>query len=643
MQHQTADDYLNSLEDYTNVIKSRRPVLPVTVLVSEGERFDQAFLLKQLHYDPSIVPTIPRTDRSDEVMLLDTDAGGSYVPASLHYGEANGLRDKVRSLRMSWIFAVDIAPVSDCSIDGIIILERRALPLVDADKLCTIINTVRSQHPDTDVIRLFDTHSYDRYTLGTIDVAGEEFLGDIDREDISKELPAGKTSTKLSAECDGSYAVYISNKSRAKVSDCLRNVRMPVDTVFEYAASIGKLKVRSLNVNAFIRDGGYKMPCSGYKYCVQLSSYNRPMQLLSQIISIKDQLRYVKCASRVFIHIVVRGCDKITYDLISKRAALELKGYGHKVSALPNRSQIINFIEAPSGFDFYLKMDDDDFYDTLYLASTVEFHDKLPSYMCSTMCGGNVGVDVCMRSISQERSIMREDKTGACENTLVFAANVIDHLVRLSATTRIRTTSGKATDAVPMRTISNSLLSLNRYNYWRFMSILHGRDNSTFSVLNYEGNAHATGASNFGAFAATAGAGAAEYYIRVFDSLEWVRSTTDFIRENFNKFSGIDVAVVTDAPGDTTGMYIPMNTKWCSIETAAAQVIEDIEYDGAFIVSFKFARTGNKYVYEPVRGVMVPDAMYSKWKEDMAENKNKMEFQEWLMTTVIKSPVNDHP
>ena len=635
MQHQTAEEYLNSLEDYTSVTKASY-VLPVTVLVSEGERFDQAFLLTQLHYSPSIVPTIPRTDKSDAALLLDTDNGGSYIPAQLNYGEANGLRDKVRSLRMSWVFAIDIAPIISSEIDGIIILERRALPLLDASELCNIIKNVLKQYPDTDVLRLFNKHSYDRYTMSSLDTAKEEFLGDVSRDDISKELPAGKNETRLSAECDGSYAVYIANKSRAKVSDCLRNVRMPVDTVFEYAAATGKLNVRTLTINAFVRDGGYKLYWAGYKYCIQLSSYNRPMQLLSQLVSIKDQLRYVKYPSQVFVHIVVRGCDKITYELISKRAALELKGYGHKVTALPNRSQLINFIEAPPGFDFYLKMDDDDFYDALYLASTIDFHNKLPSYMCSAMQGGDVGVEVCMRSTSQDRTIMREDKTGACENTLVFAECMIDHLVRLSATTKVRTTSGKATDAVPMRTIANSRLGLNRYEYWRFMSVLHGRNNTTFSVLNYEGSNHATGVSNFGAFAATAGAGAAEYYVRVFDTLEYVRSTSEFVRENFNKFNGIDVAIVTDAPGDPTGMYIPMNTKCCSVETAAAQVITNIEYDGSFVSSFTFARTGNKYIYDNVRGVMVPDSLYSKWKED--ESPTKGEFQDWLSFSIIKSP-----
>ena len=638
MQHQTAEDYLSSLEDLLAVTGENTDNLPVVVLVSEGERFDQAFRFRQLKYEPVIVPTIPYTERSEDAILLDTDDGDSYIPAILNYGEANGLKAKVRSLRMSWVFALDISPVpvEEDTGGGIIICERRAVPLVDGDTLYDIIKKTLDKYPDTEVLRLFHTHSYDKYTADTADKAVREFLGDITREDISSELPAGKNVTRLSPECDGSYAVFVRTDARHKVSDLLRNTRMPVDTAFEYAAAKGKLKVRTLNVNAFIRDGGLKEPCPGYKYCVQLSSYGRPMQLLSQIVSIKDQLRYVADTSRVMLHIVVRGCDKLTYEVICKRADLEFRGYKYKVVAMPNRAQLINFVEAPRGFDFYLKMDDDDFYDPLYLATTMGFHDKLPHNMCSTMSGGDRGVAVCMRADTQDRSVVRMDRTGACENTLVFSACMIDHLLRIASNTKVKISSGKASDAVPMRTISNSKLGLNRYEYWRFASVLRGRNTDTFSILNYEGSAHATGMSNFGAFASTAGDGAAEYYIRVFDPmLMFLRNDTDFVRESFNKFNGIDVAIVTDLPNAPVGMYVPMSTKWCTMEIAAAQIITDIDYDdtGAFVSSFKFGRTNHKYIYEPVRGLMVLESMHDRWKEE----EPPYDFYTWINTVVNKA------
>jgi hypothetical protein len=168
------------------------------------------------------------------------------------------------------------------------------------------------------------------------------------------------------------------------------------------------------------------------------------------------------------------------------------------------------------------------------------------------------------------------------------------------------------------------------------MSILSGRNNSVFYVLNYEGSAHATGKSNFGAFAATAGPGAAEYYVRVFDALESITGGDMLatVRESFSKYKGIDVAIVTDAPGAETGMYIPMNTKWCYAEVSAAQAIKDLTYDNNFVTGFTFCRTGNRYVYEQSRGLMVPEDAYKKWEK--LGKENVPEFSDWLLSGIIK-------
>lgn len=632
----TAKEYLNTVTDLVTVTEeARQPRLPVTVFVSRGECFDQAFMYRQLQYEPIVIPTIPCTERADKSILLDVDDGGNYIPEALDHGEANGHREKVRSLRMSWIFALDVMPECLSTLNGVVMCERRAVPMMDARLLYDTIKRVMGEHPDTDVIRLFFNHTCNTYKFGEFDYDKEK-ITKLPETELSKELPAGEHHTRLSQYCDGTYAMFITSDARQKVANLFRDTRMPVDTAIEYAAAKGKLKVRTLTINAFVRDGRPKKTHRGHTYCVQLSSYNRPMQLLSQIISLKEQLRYVYDPSRVFIHIALRGCDKMTHEVIRDRAAMELGRYNYRVSSFPNRSQILNFVEAPKGYDFYLKMDDDDFYDPMYLSSTIEYHDKLPNDICSVMTGDDRGVAVCMKTSEQDRSIVRYDKTGACENTLVFPETALDHLVRLAANTKIYTTAGKATDAVPMRTIINSHLGLNRYEYWRLMSILAGRNTTTFSILSYEGASHATSQSNFGAFAVTAGPGAAEYYVRVFDTVEYLKDQSNAytVRENFSKYSGIDVAIVTDAPGDDTGMYIPMNTKWCSMETGAAQPIKDITYiDDSFIGGFTFCRTDNRYVYDSVRGVMVPETPYTKWKEDKETN---MEFQEWLMAQIVK-------
>lgn len=609
---------METLKGFSDVTKRKQ--LPITILVSDGERVDHLFTYKKLGYDPIIVPTIPYSDRSDKLLLQDGKDGEGYIPTELEYGEAYGLREKVRSLRMSWMFTLDVAPISvdlNC-IPGRIICERRAVPLLDADELKRIIEQVLRDYPDTDVIRLFDKHTYD--------TVGIEDLPDIPLKEssagaLSSELPAGKKKTRLSPWCDGSYALFIHARCEAKLAEIFKTVRMPVDTAVEYASASGRLNVRKLNINAFIRQRGDKNDNIAYTYCVQLSSYSRPMQLLSQVMSLKEQLRYVKDQSRVFINIVLRGYDRSTYMVLRDRINMELKHVKHKVTARPNRTQILNFTETPKGYNFYLKIDDDDFYDPLYLASTIAFHDKIPSDMCSGMSGISQGVAACMKSEEQDRSIVRYDKTGACENTLVFSQDMIGKMLSLAANEKYTTTSGKASDAIPMRTISRSLLGVNRYEYWRYMSVVCGRNNEVFSILNYEGSAHATGQSNYGAFASTAGGGAAEYHVRVFDVLECYKSNLRFVRESFTKYNGIDVAIVTDLPDDETGMYIPMRTSWCSGETAAAQPIKDITYEDNFISSFTFSRTGTRYVYEKETGLMIPetymiecgDKSFSEW------------------------------
>jgi hypothetical protein len=634
----TAKEYLDSVTDLIEVNKkAKEPRLPVAVLVSEGERFDQAFAFRQFQYDPMVVPTIPYTERADKSILEDSDDGNGYVPEHLEYGEVGNLKIKVRSLRMSWAFTLDIAPKVNGDLNGIVVCERRALPVMHARTLYNVIHRTMMEYPDTDVIRLFDTHTYNSIKLNDSSYEDLELitLASLDSDVLSKPLPAGQETTRLSGQCDGTYAMFVPDKSRSKLSELFRKTRMPVDTAIEYAAAKGNLNVRTLTFNAFVRDGRPKEVREGYKYCVQLSSYNRPMQLLGQIMMLKEQMRYVPDASRVFIHIALRGCDKMTYRIIKERADLELMTYKHKVSAFPNRSQVINFVEAPAGYDFYLKMDDDDFYDPLYLSTTVAYHDRLPEDICSVVDGDKCGVAVCMKLTHQDRAILRKDVTGACENTIVFAHPMLSKLVKLADGIRIHTTAGKATDAVPMRTLVNSQLGLNRYWYWRFMSVLAGRDVSTFSVLSYEGEAHATSQSNYGSFAVTAGQGAAEYYCRVFDTVEYLKhSTLNHTRDSFAKYVGIDVAIVTDTPGATTGMYVPMSTKWCSMEVSAAQAIKDIIYseDGAFVVGFTFCRTDNEYVYESDRGVMVPKFAHTSWKED----DTILDFPEWLLTKIGK-------
>lgn len=624
---QTPQQYLEELVNQPNAFLhvSNSSRLPITILASEGEVIEQIFHYRQLGYEPIIIPTIKYDDRSSSILLKDTDTGNGYIPDVLEYGEANGLKEKVRSLRMSWMLALDVAPVSVSLGAGRFICERRAIPLLPAKKLVEEVAKVMAQYPDTEVIRLFCKHSGDTYTdLNNLPECN------CPEDNTSVPLPAGEEHTRLSPACDGSYALYIADNCSKKVSSLFRHVRMPVDTALEYAAAKGTLKVRTLTFDAFIRHGGPKVLFPGYKYCVQLSSYSRPMQLLQQITALKEQISLAP-KGRVHINVVLRGYDKATFDVLKTRIDLELSSCSHKVHSLPNRTQLLNFAEVPKGFDYYIKMDDDDYYDALFLKTTMEFHDKLPQGMCSIMSGSSLGVAVCMRSAEQDRSIVRYDITGACENTLTFSSSMLDALLQIAINSRVAVTVGKATDAIPMRTLSNSLLGLNRFEYWKYASILAGRSANVFAVLNYEGNAHATGQSNYGAFAVTAGGGAAEYFVRVFDTLEYYKEQLDTVRCSFSRYKGIDVAIVTDAPGHTEGMYVPMSTSWCSPETSFAQPITDIVYDdtGVFIMGFKFTRSGREYIYEPKRGLMVAKDLYDSWDQTG-------DFYAWVMTLVNK-------
>lgn len=629
---QSPEEYLKSI-DSNALAELRAQGMPVTIMVSENECVDNAYTFKTLGYEPAIIPTIPYREGSDTTLLQDTEEGEDYIPAELDHGEANGHRAKVRSLRMSWMFALDMNPISTpfngTVCDGRIICERRAIPMMKADELRIIIKAVLAEHPDTDVIRLFNIHTSSIHS--TEDKAE---LGNVDRDNLSVELPAGTTQTRLSPECDGTYAMYVANASKEKVKSVFRRLRMPVDTALEYAASTGELKVRKLTFNAFVRDTEVKEYVKK-KYCVQLSNYARPMQLLSQVTSIKEQLRYAD-SDRLHINIVLRGYDKATFHVLSSQVAVELKGYSHTVTALPNRTQLLNFVEVPEGFDQYIKMDDDDYYDVLFLRSTMEFLDRTPSFMCSLMSGGAAAVAVCMKSEEQDRPILRYDITGACENTASFPKSMLDRMIDLHRDIKIFVTVGKATDAVPMRSLINSNLCLNRFEYWRTLSILLGRKSQIFSVLNYEGSDHATGKSNYGAFANNAGFGAAEYCVRMFDLMEYVagHDAMQTVRANFGKFKGIDAAIVTSAPGAEFGMYIPMSNSWGIVELGAAQPISDIKYDevGHFVYEFKMVRSGTVYRYELTRGLMLQKVMLDDWKQTAPEE----DVYDWLASKISR-------
>lgn len=143
------------------------------------------------------------------------------------------LSDFENSLRQNWVCMLDSA-----NPDTRLFLEGDATPNVYAAYLKEWCEKVLSEHPDTDVIKLFY-----RLSHHSVIPTGDHFA-------VFDARYPGKHAREQGREYVwGSHAYWVVN--REKLLSVIRDNAMPVDTAVEMAAKEGLLKVRTANKDLF--------------------------------------------------------------------------------------------------------------------------------------------------------------------------------------------------------------------------------------------------------------------------------------------------------------------------------------------------------------------------------------------------------
>lgn len=283
---------------------------------------------------------------------------------------------KVRSLRASFArMLLDPAFEDD---DFIIFGESDSTPTVEASVLRKAVEEEFLLHPKVDILRPF------------LELATGPSLPPTCPAHLRFEPLHTSPRTLDSPYVWGTHAVIIPVRSRRKVADLFLDWRLPIDTTMEAACAEGKLSMRITPHNLF-----YQKPRTSYinlsqepgrnrRMALCLSSYKRPEDLQRQIFSMMNQ-----SYGNFHLFVAVKGIPEFFVNTFI------IPQFQHFIDAgkltlrcFPNGNQLSNLLDTvrgidTSGFELFLKIDDDDFYCRDYLKTINEFCETVPDgYSC---------------------------------------------------------------------------------------------------------------------------------------------------------------------------------------------------------------------------------------------------------------------
>lgn len=278
---------------------------------------------------------------------------------------------KVRSLRASFArMLLDPAFEDD---DFIIFGESDSTPTVEASILRRAVEEEFLRHPEVDILRPF------------LELATGPSLPPTCPAHLRFEPLHTSPRTLDSPYVWGTHAVVIPVRSRRKVADLFLDWRLPIDTTMEAACAEGKLRMRITPHNLFYqkpRTSSINLsqePVRNRRMALCLASYKRPEDLQRQIYAMMNQ-----SYGNFHLFAAVKGIPEFFVNTFIIPQFQHFIDEGRlTIRCFPNGNQLSNLLDTirgidTSGFELFLKIDDDDFYCRDYLRTINEFCETVP-------------------------------------------------------------------------------------------------------------------------------------------------------------------------------------------------------------------------------------------------------------------------
>lgn len=337
------------------------------LIVSPGENLEGASELHRMGYK---IEPYPSTQDLSALTDLESEESARFLGSPLGSQE---VRPHVRSLRASFVRLLRDHQYDDN--DLIILGESDTCPQISSARLEQAMKKELAEHPETDVFRLFHCWS-------TNTEAAPPQEGEISFEDFrTGPHHAGN------AYVWGTHALVVPASKREKLAAVFADYRLPTDIALEAAHSNGELKVRVARHNLFYQHPRRKL-AGDKKLAICLSSYKRLQDLQRQLWGMMDQ-----SYSNIHVFAAIKGIPEGTY----RKTVLPLFEHFIEEGRLtmrlfPNKNQLSNFLDTVreldvSGYDLFLKIDDDDSYGRDYCQAVNDFHRMLPPCFSSFHAG----------------------------------------------------------------------------------------------------------------------------------------------------------------------------------------------------------------------------------------------------------------
>ena len=378
----------------------------------------------------------PFESTKDTSVLTDTEEQNVIR----NYGAFGEHRSLVRPLRASWIKMLTDPTWSTA--DDVIFCEADAYPYVSADKLREWL----SQLPDdADFARLCKLFS-GRNTLAS--------------KVYSEEGKPVNWIDYYHTSCEGTWgthALWVSKSKRSELATLFSQYRCPVDEALLLINKQGKLKGYRASANLFdqVTDNtinkaswyewydrqfrlGYltitpdnivqeEAVYKGPKCALLISSCGRPSELIRQVHSMLAQTYRNK-----HIFVAAKGYTEDAYNrFLLPQFERYIKQGLLTVRQFDNKNQMSNLIDTVRGLDidsynYFFKIDDDDFYDYRYVATIMEaaeFANPSTSFYWE-------GDPTVFKKVGRSFSIVPYGWYGRAGNSCVFSAKAFRRLLQ---------------------------------------------------------------------------------------------------------------------------------------------------------------------------------------------------------------------
>lgn len=231
---------------------------------------------------------------------------------------------------------------------------------------------------------------------------------------------------------DGNYAVYITDATRQALVKSGYVYSSIADLLDNAPAEV--LIVRKGFLNYFSHIEGVKKTPEKPRVCVCITSYNRIDPLIRQVFTF---LAYMPAYAH--LNVAVKGVTEEMFNILHKPLFQKFIDQGRlTMKVMPNKGQLWNHVDSwtledINKFDYFCKVDDDDFYAPEYVQDVIDIHSHFPFSLGGSLirakrhifysAGGNFFSDVYKQEIHTR---------GELANSFVLSREVVQQLINIS-------------------------------------------------------------------------------------------------------------------------------------------------------------------------------------------------------------------